>query len=420
MIADPNKSHTPMVAKTAVDPTKMREMNLASTLNALRLNAPVSRTGLARLTGLSKGAISSLMHELQNRQLVSEVGTVSGSRGIGRPAISLRLNPEAGSILAAEIGVDFISVILANFAGQILGRSFQDTRTLVERGAILDGAIAMLRGMCKQFEGSGKPIFGLSIGVPGIVDASSGKLLFAPNLGWRDVPLLDIAKQQFDFPVFVDNEAKLAALGETYFGAGQGSDFVLYVSSGVGVGGGIVLNGLLLSGSAGFAGEVGHMKVVQNGIQCNCGGTGCWETLASQSAVFRRVRNAVDRGEASWLLEATDGSLDKLSMELVVEAARRGDAVALDALHETGRWLGVGIANLMNVLNPHRVVFGGVVSLAQEFLLPELTRVVSEIALPWVRNTCDIRVASHGADACVMGGIAKVYHKILTSPTGAL
>jgi glucokinase-like ROK family protein len=227
-------------------------------------------------------------------------------------------------------------------------------------------------------------------------------------------------KLEFDIPVYVDNEANMAALGEAYFGAGRGSDFVLYVSSGVGVGGGIVLNGLLMSGSSGFAGEVGHMRIDPNGIPCGCGGKGCWETLASQEAVFRHIRHAIEAGARSSMEEATGNDLGPLTVGQVLEAARSGDAVALEALRETGKWLGVGIGNLINALNPHRVVLGGVVSLAAEFILPEITRAMAEVALPCLCEACDISVATNGADACVVGGIATVYHKILTTPLDLL
>jgi glucokinase len=191
------------------------------------------------------------------------------------------------------------------------------------------------------------------------VDVSTGTLLFAPNLKWSDVPLRRQLESKFNFPTYVDNEANMAALGESYFGAARGSDFVLYVSSGVGLGGGIVLNRRILPGAAGFAGEVGHMTMDPNGPRCNCGNFGCWETFVSQWAVFRRVREAVAAGQASSLVNATQGDLEKLTIPLMVEAARAGDAVARAALEETGRYFGVGLANLINALNPQRVVIGG-------------------------------------------------------------
>jgi glucokinase len=216
--------------------------------------------------------------------------------------------------------------------------------------------------------------------------------------------------------VYVDNEANMAALGESYFGAARNAEYVLYVSAGVGLGGGIVLSRRILTGAAGFAGEFGHMTMDPNGPRCNCGNNGCWETFASQWAVFRRIREAVAAGQPSALVEVTQNDLDRLNFSMVAEAASAGDAVACAALDETGRYLGIGLANLINALNPQRVVFGGILSLAHERLLPVINEVICQRALRWSRETTEVVIATHGGDACAMGGIAAVYHQVLSKP----
>ena len=179
-----------------------------------------------------------------------------------------------------------------------------------------------------------------------------------------------------------------------------------------------MVNRRILAGTAGFAGEVGHMTIDPNGPVCNCGNRGCWETFVSQWAVFRRVREAVERGQASTLREAAGGDFDRLTIPMVVEAAAQGDAVARAALEETGRYLGIGLANLINALNPQRIVFGGILTLAHEFLMPVIEAVIRERALRWSRETAELVIATHGSDACVMGGIATVYHHVLSEPRG--
>lgn len=179
------------------------------------------------------------------------------------------------------------------------------------------------------------------------------------------------------------------------------------------MGGGIVLNKQLLQGSSGFAGEIGHMTVDPNGKLCNCGNYGCWETLVSQSAVFERIRTADALGASTIL----SNRLDHLVFEDVVEAARQGDAVAVAALSETGRQLGIGVANLVNALNPEIVVFGGILSLGKEFLLPAMQAEIDCRALLWSRKNTHIDIAKHGTGACMIGGVATVYHRILSQPT---
>lgn len=398
----------------SADYTLMREMNIALILECLRRGAPLSRAELAQITGLNKATVSSLVKELLDSQFVQETGITAGDPG--RPSIQLNLNPQAGGIIGAEVGVDFLTVILADFSAEILWRRTESTLGLAGQEAILDRLEVVLQDACLQAQSRSMRLLGMGLGIPGLLNAATGTLIFAPNLNWSNVPIKQRLQEKFNFPVFVDNEASLAALGETYFGAARESDFVLYVSAGVGLGGGIVLNRRLLPGAAGFAGEVGHMTMDPNGPRCNCGNFGCWETFVSQWAVFRRVREAVAAGQASSLVMAVQGNLGHLTIPLVVEAARSGDKVARAALEETGRYLGIGLANLINALNPQRVVFGGILSIGHEFLLPAIRDVVQQRALRWSRETTEIVIAAYGDSACVMGGVATVFHYILSQP----
>jgi glucokinase-like ROK family protein len=306
-------------------------------------------------------------------------------------------------------------VIITNFAADTIWQHRQQTDRRDGQAAILRRTLDIVRrGVRKTKETSGS-VLGLGLGVPGLVDVTTGRLLFAPNLQWRDVPLRTLLEAEFSFPIYVDNEANLAALGESYFGAARGSRNVLYVSAGVGLGGGIIIDGRIVPGAAGFTGEVGHMTIEPNGLQCNCGNRGCWETLVSQGAVFRRVREAVAGGGRSRLAEHPL-NLDRLTIPMIAQAAGEGDGVALQALEETGVYLGIGLANLINALNPEIVVFGGILSMASDYLLPVIRRVVCERALHWSVESMRVMVASHGSESCAMGGVASVYHQILSQP----
>jgi len=397
------------------DQALVREINLSIILNALRDRSPLSRASLASATGLNKTTVSSLVQQLIDGRFVSEVG-VEKSDDIGRPGRLLELNPAAGCIIGAEIGVDFISVLVTDFAARVLWRQQERTASGSAQEAILSRMLALIDAAIKHTAGGGAEVLGLGLGVPGLVDVLSGTLLFGPNLGWRNVPLRAQLAAAFSFPVYVDNEANMATLGESYFGVARGARSVLYVSAGVGLGGGIVLDGRVLPGAGGFAGEVGHMTMEPDGRPCNCGNRGCWETLVSQKAVFRRVRTAITGGEESNLTAATGGDLTALTIPLVATAARNGDAVARAALHETAVWLGIGLANLINALNPEIIVFGGILSLASDCLLPVVAAVIRERALRWPAAATQVLVAAYGADACVMGGIATVYYQILSQP----
>jgi len=235
------------------DQALVREINLSIILNCLRETSPLSRAQLAEITGLNKTTVSSLVRELIARHFVREIGF--DSSGGGRPAVLLELNPDAGCIIGLEIGVDFILAILTDFKAQVLWRHREDTDQTEGQEAILARALDIVRQALTVSQSIHSPVLGIGLGVPGLVDVSSGTLLFAPNLKWRDVPLHEVFSQEFDVPVFVDNDANVAALGERYFGAAQRSKDFVYLSIGVGLGGGIVLDGQLYRGIGGYAGS---------------------------------------------------------------------------------------------------------------------------------------------------------------------
>ncbi|MCA9959024.1 MAG: ROK family transcriptional regulator [Anaerolineales bacterium] len=405
-----------MTQRNSVDHAAMRDMNLALILNTLRVESPLSRVALANITGLNKATVSSMVKELIQNNLVREIGADVSSSDVGRPAINLEPDPEAGYIIGLEIGVDFISIVTVNFAIEVVARRFESTARYFNQEAILDRVLFLLQESYEQVQKWQRPLFGIGIGVPGLVDVASGTLLFAPNLNWRDLPLRDMIRSKINAPVYLANEANLAALGESYFGAGQESDYLLYVSSGVGLGGGIVLNGRLIEGASGFAGEVGHMTVERDGLECNCGNKGCWETVAGQRALFRRITDALQQGQPSWMAQMIESDPSRMSIPLILEAARKEDAVALKALTETGEWLGIGIASLMNVINPQRVIFGGPLWAVHPYLLPSIRETVAQRAWHWVQNGVQIIPAAYGEDAAVMGAVAIVYRDVLNKP----
>ncbi len=392
------------------DQALVRHINLSAILHHLYEHAPVSRAALAEMTGLNKTTVSSLVSELIEHRFVHEVGLESA--GTGRPAVLLELNPGAGYMISAEVGVDFLSVICSDFAPEVLWRHHEDISPGMGQYAILNRLLAILHQAADEVD-THDQLLGVALGVPGLVDQQSGTLLFAPNLGWKDVLLRKTLESAFDVPVFVGNEAIMAALGEYFFGAARGHDHVLYISAGVGLGGGIVCAGRVYGGKTGFAGEFGHMTMDPEGIPCNCGNRGCWETQASQPALFRYIQSALDAGHTSILPEMTGGNLETLSISLIVDAARANDAVALEALGTVGRYLGIGIASLVNVLNPDLVVFGGILSLGGEFLLPAIKDALRRRTLRWSREATHVVLAQHRTDACVMGGIATIYQAIL-------
>lgn len=202
-------------------------------------------------------------------------------------------------------------------------------------------------------------ILGVGVASAGLIEPGTGNVLYSPNLNWRDVPLRSMLRDRLGLEVYVDNDVNMAALGELHFGAGQGARHMVCVFVGTGIGAGIVIDGHLYEGANGFAGEVGHTTIEWDGPPCPSGNPGCWESYASGTAMARRAREALERGEASLLRELVAGDLARLRVETIAEAERAGDALARRILEETGEYLGAGLSNLVNTLNPELIVMGG-------------------------------------------------------------
>jgi len=223
-------------------------------------------------------------------------------------------------------------------------------------------------------------------------------------------------QESFDVPVYVDNEFNVALLGEYYFGRARACSDVLYVGADIGMGGSILHGGQLFGGEAALTGRLGHMTIDPNGKLCNCGNRGCWETLVDRRAIFQSIMLQANRGSSTVLTDMTGGDLTRLQMSMVVEAADSGDAVALTTLEQVGHYLGVGLASLVNVLNPEMIVLGNIFSSAGEFLLPLIQAELHTHVLCWDENTVDVVLSEFGSDACVIGGVAAVYEAILPRP----
>jgi glucokinase-like ROK family protein len=406
-----------MAIPVTADQGTIRKLNTAILLDALRRFAPLSRAELAARTGLNRSTVSIIVNNLIEEGFIQETDLQSAK--VGRPGMLLELDPKGGFAVGIELGVDFISVILTDFVARVQWREQVCSDPNEDQISILDRAAALTQHALDYGQSQGLRPLGIGMGVPGLVDLRQGKLVFAPNLHWNNVPLRLIWSQRFNLPIFVENEANAAALGEYYFGIARGVDNFIYLSAGIGLGGGIVIDGKLFRGSNGYASEVGHMTVDPNGELCGCGKRGCWETQVGPRAVLRRVRKTLETGVPSILCDIVQDDLERITFESVVQAARQEDPVALRALQDVGERLGIGVANLVNIFNPELIVLGGALNLASTILLPIVESNMCENALPPACEGVRVAASAHGIDACLMGAIALVLEEILREPISA-
>jgi len=247
---------------------------------------------------------------------------------------------------------------------------------------------------------------GVGIGSPGPLDRDKGIVIITPNLGWRDFPLRDRVQNGLRLPATLDNDANCATLGEWWLGAARGARHVVGLTIGTGIGGGLILDGKLYHGSSDVAGELGHSTIDSTGRRCKCGNYGCLEAYASGPAIAERAREALAGGEPSVMPAMVGGDLGRLSAAAVYDAAQKGDRLALEVVRETARFLGTGVANLLNIFNPEVVVLAGGVTQAGDALLEPMRAEIRRRAFKPAVDACRIVPGTLQGNAGVIGAVA--------------
>jgi glucokinase-like ROK family protein len=397
------------------DQSLVKQLNSALILNLLLEDSPQSRANLAQQTGLNRSTISSLVGDLITQGLIREVG-LEEADSRGRPGMLLELNPGGGCIVGVEIHLGYVTAILTDFTARTLWRQHAtfsldtDQSEVIRLGEELIGA-ALQAGRAYSLN----PL-GIGLAVPGLVDTARGELVYAPNLCWRHVTFRDLWGHKFGVPLYIENDGNASALGEYYFGVARGHRDFLFLGTGIGMSGGLMLNGQIYRGVGGFAGEVGHIIVESGGELCSCGRRGCWETLVGTPAVIRGIVHALNNGAPSRIPELVGRNFDLITMEVVVDAANQGDQLALDTLSSIALHLGSGIANLINLFNPELIVLGGELTQAGKYLLPTIGKIVTAEALTDTARLVALAVSSQTTDACVRGAAALVIDGIVREP----
>lgn len=284
--------------------------------------------------------------------------------------------------------------------------------TLAEQGAeaVVSRMVRMIEAVIAETQaatgGSRVDCLGVGVGAPGPLDRERGLVVTTPNLGWTNFPLRQVIADRVGLRATLDNDANCATLGEWWQGAARGGNNVVGMTIGTGIGGGLILDGKLYHGSSDVAGEIGHTTVDLTGRRCKCGNYGCLEAYASGPSIAERAREALAGDSSSVLPEMAGGNLDNLTAATVYDAAKKGDAIALEVVRETARFLGTGIANLLNVFNPDVVVIAGGVTQAGESLFEPMIREVKRRAFKPAVESCRIVPGLLPGTAGIVGAVA--------------
>jgi glucokinase len=298
-------------------------------------------------------------------------------------------------------GTNIVVGTVAEDGSELLGLVSEPTISEQGADAVLGRIVKLTRA--SMAAARGKEIAGVGIGSPGPLDTKTGIVLLTPNLGWTNFPLRDRLARALDLPATLDNDANCAIFGEWWRGAARGSDHVVGFTIGTGIGGGIVLGGKIYRGASDVAGEIGHMSIDSNGRRCKCGNYGCLEAYASGPAIALRAVEATEAGQPTRLPEYVNGQLDKITAQTVYQAAHDGDELAEEVVSETAKFLGAGIANMVNIFNPEIVVVFGGVTYAGERLFTPLRREVTKRAFKPAVAVCRIVAAELIGTAGVYG-----------------
>ena len=305
--------------------------------------------------------------------------------------------------MGVDLGGTTIKLAIISWYGEILHK-WEIPTNIDENGKHITLDIA--KAIDAKLEELGKPksiLHGIGMGAPGPVNGANGSIYEAVNLGWKDYPLKDLLEVETSLQAVVENDANLAALGEMWKGAGNGAKDLVCVTLGTGVGGGVITNGQLVDGVSGAAGEIGHITVVhEGGAPCNCGKTGCLETVASATGIVRLAREALEGASGSLLQQRIDEG-EQLTSKLLFECAGEKDELSLGVLDRVGFYLGLALANSANLLNPEKIVLGGGVSKAGEILTDVVRKHFERFAVVRVRKSTEISLATLGNDAGVLG-----------------
>jgi predicted NBD/HSP70 family sugar kinase len=390
-------------------PTLVRRKSARTELAIFRLiqeRSSISRVELAEKAHMSTAAITAVVGSLWEYGLLDESETTTGR--VGRRRIGLRLRSELGYVVGVDLGTFNLRIAVTDLNGVPLVKRSIPSQMWEGRAAVLQRCFLMIREVIAEAGVDINSILGVGIAFSGVIDVANGTILSYPRPGlmesWRNVPLQKIVEDEFAVPCVLEDSVRAIAITEHRQGAGaQFNDFV-YVEVGIGIGSSIFINGNLYRGCNGSAGEFGHITIDEDGPLCSCGSRGCLEALASSARVIENVRTALQKGVSSKVLELAGDDPGKITIEIIADAARNGDSLAYRALSDAAAHIGAACADLVNLLNPQAIIFGGALfRAAPEILLDHLRRLVRHRALEKSVNDVTLLKAETSSDAGALG-----------------
>jgi len=387
----------------------IKEINRNLVLNLIKSRGPISRTDIARLSGLSLATVSGITGDFIKAGLVHEMG--EGESTGGRRPVLLRLNYQAGFVVGVKLMEQAVASALTDLEAQVLHHRVTTLEDQRDLAAVQEVITAAVEATIAESGVDRQRVLGIGVGMAGVVDGEAGVCRYSPFFGWRNVQFARPLADHFGLPVYLENDVNTLTIAEQWFGYGHGVDHFVVVTVGRGIGAGIVVNGQFYRGALGGAGEFGHITLAEDGPPCDCGKRGCLEALASDPAVVRQARAAIALGEQTALV-----GVEPLTLDDIVAAAEAGDELARRLLADSGHWLGMGIATLVNILNPQLVIVGGEGVRAGEWRFEPMREAIREHAFDGLADDLNIVIEPAGDETWARGAACVVLGEIFKPP----
>ena len=376
-------------------------------LKAIYFNGPLSNSELGKIVKLSTPKINSLLVELIEDNLVEELGRGDSSGG-RRPNI-YGLVEDGFFVVGISINVNRTIISIFNSKNEEVSGPHYFPIKMQSDISIFKKVNDELENVLKESKIPLEKIIVAGIELPGLINQKQGtNKTYFPEID----NLFEELKLIFGIPVFFDHDSKVRAFAEQHFGFAKNKKHVLMLQADWGLGLGIIIDGKLYAGKSGFSGEFGHLPIAENGVLCNCGKQGCLETIVSANAIARKAQNEIRNGNSSLIEKLVDSDLEKIDITVVIQAANSGDQYAISLLAEAGKWLGRGIAYLLQIFNPELIIIGGHVAKAQEFITAPIKQAIQTYASSDISNDTEIKFSKLGSKAGTVGIAAYALNKL--------
>ncbi|MDR1580887.1 MAG: ROK family transcriptional regulator [Synergistaceae bacterium] len=391
-----------------MDKSSINVLNKRNVLNYIRRNGASGRAEIARNLGLSVPTVMNISQAFIDLGTIREVGL--GESSGGKPPMLFDMIPDAYCSVGVDIGATKITAIVADCNATVIYKKIYASKRGLSKSVILEYVTDIINETINNSPADEKKIMGIGIGMPGLIDARSGEVLFSPDFGLENMHIIAAIERRFGKKTMIENVTQAIAVGEKYYGICKDTENFLCVGLGYGIGSAIVTNGRLYKGHRGFAGELGHIVMDRNGPRCDCGGYGCLEAISSGNAIAKCAKERAGRGERTSILELA-GNVDDIEAKTVFDAAKAGDAVAVSIVENAIEYLGIAIAGMITMLDLEFIVMSGGITHAGKFLTDRLENYVERHKMRYSGQDAKIVISKFGSDAAAIGAASLILNR---------